>query len=137
MSIVDSLKKALGVQQAPETQHQAPARQADPEREEIKVPEVAVPDLMAELQAGGAERPFLLDIREPYERRQGHIEDDAFIPMNSLPARLGEVPRDANLVVYCAHGNRSYSVTGWLQQQGFRARASRAASRRGRPAEAR
>jgi rhodanese-related sulfurtransferase len=125
MSIVDSLKKALGMQPTPEPPTQPPARQPDPEPDEITVPEVTVSELIAELQRDGETRPFLLDIREPYERRQAHIEDEAYIPMNSLPARLGELPRDGDIVVYCAHGNRSYAVSGWLIQQGFRARSLR------------
>jgi rhodanese-related sulfurtransferase len=121
MSIVDSLKKALGIQPEAGTQTQPPVSQRGPEPEEIKVQEITAADLLADLRGDDAARPFLLDIREPYERNQGHIADDAFIPMNSLPARLGELPRDREIVVYCAHGNRSYSVTGWLAQQGFHA----------------
>jgi rhodanese-related sulfurtransferase len=92
-----------------------------PEPGEIQVPEVTVPEVLAELRNGRP--PFLLDIREVTERQQGHIADNLHIPMNSLPYRLNELDRAADIVVYCAHGNRSYSVTGWLRRQGFRARS--------------
>ncbi len=126
MGLFDALKRALGVSQ---TEPVAPVKAVRVEssrpqpREEVAVPEVTAGELLAELKAEGARTPFLLDIREPYERRQGYIPDNLHIPMNSIPARLTELPREADIVVYCAHGNRSYSVTGWLIQQGYSARS--------------
>jgi rhodanese-related sulfurtransferase len=59
----------------------------------------------------------LLDIREPYETARGIAEGAVLIPMNSIPGRLDEVPRE-RLVVYCAAGARSYGVSDWLRQNG-------------------
>ncbi|OQA41932.1 MAG: Thiosulfate sulfurtransferase GlpE [Chloroflexi bacterium ADurb.Bin325] len=116
MGLFDALRRALGAGQA------AQAGAARPrEMKEVVVAEVTAGELLAEL--GAARTPFLLDIREPFERRQGYILDHLHIPMNSIPARLAELPRDADIVVYCAHGNRSYSVAGWLVQQGYAARS--------------
>ena len=126
MGLFDAIKRALGVSQ---TEPAAPVKAVRAEtarqqpHEEVAVPEVTVGELLAELKAEAARTPFLLDIREPYERRQGYIPDNLHIPMNSIPARLAELPGDADIVVYCAHGNRSYSVTGWLIQQGYSARS--------------
>lgn len=39
--------------------------------------------------------------------------------------RLNDLCRDADIVVYCAHGNRSYGVAGYLIENGFRARSLR------------
>lgn len=94
-----------------------------PEPEEIRVPEVTAVELMAELRNGNGHKPFLLDCREYFERRQGHIPDNLHIPMNHIPYRLAELDQTADIVVYCAHGNRSYGVAGWLIQQGFTARS--------------
>lgn len=123
MALLDSIKKMLGVNPAEEPQVRAVPARREPEPEVVAVPEVTAGDLRAELKAERTPAPFLLDIREPYERRQGHIPDNLHIPMNSLPARLTELPRAADIVVYCAHGNRSYNVTGWLLQQGYAARS--------------
>ncbi len=60
-----------------------------------------------------------LDIREPGEVRGGVVANCQWIPMNSVPDRLDEVPRDKTLVVYCAAGARSYGVTHWLREQGL------------------
>mgnify|MGYP001458599456 CR=1 FL=1 len=125
MGLLDSLKKALGREPgAPSVAPQgasAPRRVAEPE-EEPRVPEVTAQELMAEMAAPDGNR-LLLDCREGYERSQAYIPDSLHIPMNSIPMRLNELDREKDIVVYCAHGNRSYGVAGWLNQQGFTARS--------------
>ncbi len=61
----------------------------------------------------------LIDIREPYELRQGHAVGAWLLPMNSVPRRLEELPRGQTLAIYCAAGVRSYGVSHWLREQGF------------------
>jgi rhodanese-related sulfurtransferase len=62
----------------------------------------------------------LLDIRERFELVHGVAKGALLIPMNSVPQHLDQLPaKDAKLVVYCAHGVRSYGVTGWLRDQGW------------------
>ena len=61
----------------------------------------------------------LVDIREPHELRQGHAVGAWLLPMNSVPRRLEELPKDQTLVLYCAAGVRSYGVSHWLREQGF------------------
>ncbi len=124
MGLLDALRKAFNNPPGASSDHAPSARRA-PEPEEVRVPEVNAADLMAELRNGNGHKPFLLDCREPFERRQGYIPDNLHIPMNTIPARLAELDRSADIVVYCAHGNRSYSVAGWLNQQGFTARSLR------------
>jgi rhodanese-related sulfurtransferase len=64
--------------------------------------------------------PFLLDVREVNELRfDGTIDGATHIPMNELPARIDELPADAEIIVYCAHGSRSVAVAEWLTRQGF------------------
>jgi rhodanese-related sulfurtransferase len=61
----------------------------------------------------------LLDVREPFEYAEGVIPGAVFIPMNDIPYRMGELDRDAEIVVYCAHGVRSWQVAAYLMQNGF------------------
>ena len=68
---------------------------------------------------------MLLDCRENYERRQGYIPGSVHIVMREIPYRLAELDRAADIVVVCAHGNRSYGVAGYLIENGFRARSLR------------
>ena len=63
--------------------------------------------------------PVLLDVRQPPEiAAEGAIEGALLIPMNELPARLGELPAGREVVAVCARGQRSYNVANWLRQQG-------------------
>ena len=72
----------------------------------------------ARLRNGGPPL-LLLDVREPEERRVAHIEPSLFIPMDQVPYRLDEIPRDRAVVVYCHSGARSAMVAGFLEAQGF------------------
>ena len=94
---------------------------ADPEPE-IDVPDMQVTALLA--LGDDAVRPVILDVRERYEWEQVRIPDDGpftvlHIPMNSVPARLAELPADRPIGVLCAHGNRSYGVAHYLIEQGY------------------
>ena len=79
--------------------------------------EIGVEELKSALDAG---RPVsLLDVREPWEYQLARIEGSKLVPMNTIPARLGELDRDVHTVVVCHHGGRSLSVAHWLRRQGF------------------
>ncbi|MGA2210115.1 MAG: rhodanese-like domain-containing protein [Acidimicrobiales bacterium] len=61
----------------------------------------------------------LLDVREPDEWEAGHAPGAVFIPMNSVTARLAELPSDRAIVVICRSGGRSGVVTEALAGLGF------------------
>ncbi len=65
---------------------------------------------------------FILDVREPSEYRTGHPEGAVNIPLNSLRPRMNELPRDREILVYCAVGQRAYYATRALRLHGFAAR---------------
>ena len=98
----------------------AAASPAPPSNPPPTIPEVSTADFMAEWQ--NENRPVLLDVRESYEWQQMHVPGSQHMPMNQLPAQLHKLDKTADIVVICASGNRSYSVTAFLQQNGFRAR---------------
>jgi rhodanese-related sulfurtransferase len=122
MSLLDTLKRTLSGSATP-TPVQTPTTQPAPEPEEIKVEEVAAADLMAERRNG--HQPMLLDCREDHEWRQVRIPGSLHIPMRQIPGRLADIDHAADVVVVCAHGNRSYSVAGYLIENGFAARSLR------------
>jgi NADPH-dependent 2,4-dienoyl-CoA reductase/sulfur reductase-like enzyme/rhodanese-related sulfurtransferase len=66
--------------------------------------------------------PFLLDVREPLEFNADHPEGAINIPLHSLRGRMDELPRDGDILVYCAVGHRAYYATRALRLNGFRAR---------------
>jgi rhodanese-related sulfurtransferase len=61
----------------------------------------------------------VLDVREVWETAICAFDDDLKIPMNQIPGRLAELPREGTLVIICHHGQRSLQVATWLRGQGF------------------
>ena len=62
---------------------------------------------------------FLLDVREPNEYQIGRIPGSTLIPLGEVPQRVGEIPRDKEIIVQCKMGGRSASAARFLRQQGF------------------
>ncbi len=82
----------------------------------------------------------LLDVRNPEEVAGGTIPGAVNIPLPQLRKRLGELPRDKELLAFCQVGMRGYLACRVLAQNGFRCRnltggyKTYAASLPGRPA---
>lgn len=98
--------------------------EADEDVKEANVPEMSAQEALSALQATTTTPMVLLDIREPFEWKQVHIATAGqcpvlHIPMNDLPNQLAQLPKDRQILVLCAHGNRSHGVTHWLRQQGY------------------
>jgi NADPH-dependent 2,4-dienoyl-CoA reductase/sulfur reductase-like enzyme/rhodanese-related sulfurtransferase len=68
---------------------------------------------------GGA---FLLDVRNPVELVLESVPGAVNIPLPQLRARLGELPRDREILVICRSAQRAYYATRILLQHGFKAR---------------
>jgi rhodanese-related sulfurtransferase len=65
------------------------------------------------------EKLRLIDVREPFEFQQAHIDGSELIPMRSVPQALPTLEaEDAPLIVFCHHGMRSLQVVSWLREQG-------------------
>lgn len=79
--------------------------------------EISVTDLKRKHDAG--EDLLLLDVREPDELAIASIPWATAIPMNEVPARLGELPADKPIAVLCLSGGRSGRVTEFLNANGF------------------
>jgi adenylyltransferase/sulfurtransferase len=67
----------------------------------------------------GPNPPQLIDVREMDEYAVCRIEGSRLIPMNTVPARLGEIPQDIPVLVQCHHGGRSMKVTQFLRAKGY------------------
>jgi len=65
---------------------------------------------------------FLLDVRNPPELAVEHVAGVVNIPLPELRARLGELPRDREILVICRSAQRAYYATRILLQNGFKAR---------------
>jgi len=65
---------------------------------------------------------FLLDVREPVELAVEQVPGALNIPLGQLRSRLGELPRDRDILIICRSGQRAYLATRILLQHGLRAR---------------
>jgi adenylyltransferase/sulfurtransferase len=65
--------------------------------------------------------PYLLDVREPWEWAVSNLSSRGarLIPLGELDERLGEVPEDRPVVVYCRTGARSLTAARQLVEAGF------------------
>lgn len=62
---------------------------------------------------------LLLDVRTPGEFMQNRIAGAHLIPIDQVTTRLGEIPQNRPVLVYCAVGSRSSQVAGYLSRQGY------------------
>ena len=81
--------------------------------------EITPTELAAELTSD--QRPFLLDVRNPYEVDIATIPGTSkVIPVDQLPERLGELDSALDMVIYCRSGARSGRAVELLKGAGFR-----------------
>jgi rhodanese-related sulfurtransferase len=77
--------------------------------------EVDVTTAAQQLAAGA----LLLDVREPYEVAVCAVAGSLHLPMRQIPASLGQLPKDCQILVLCHAGIRSLSVTQFLRANGY------------------
>lgn len=86
-------------------------------------PQMTVEQLKAMMDAGQLQRgeAIVLDVREPHELAISALPGPGVVhmPMQTVPARLAELPRDRPIAVLCRVGGRSAQVTAYLRRQGF------------------
>src|SRR5919197_2121623 len=73
---------------------------------------------------------FILDVRTPEEHKAWKIsydkyKDSSVIPIDDLSSSdaLNNIPKDKEIVTFCAHGNRSMSAAKILSQHGYNAKS--------------
>jgi rhodanese-related sulfurtransferase len=89
------------------------------------------PKQVREMQDRG-EPVTLLDCRDLQEVNLGRIPNAAHISRGNLETKIEAViPRDANLVIYCASGNRSALAAVTLEEMGYENVASMSGGFRG------
>lgn len=117
------IRRALRSERPPPPEPDAPSapRAAPPSPPEVEEDPPALEveaDQLSQRLRGGEAATFL-DIREVHEMNQGHVQGAILLPMNQVPRHLELLPRDQLLIVYCAHGVRSFDVSAWLREQGY------------------
>lgn len=64
-------------------------------------------------------KPFILDVREPNEYKEGFIAGAVNIPIRDLPAKIASLPKDKPILVYCGIGHRGAMAVVFLRGQGY------------------
>ncbi len=63
---------------------------------------------------------LIIDVREPYEYKAGHIPGAILIPVRELESHLDELDKEMEIFLVCRSGNRSRTAATLLAQNGFR-----------------
>ncbi|MFH1029472.1 MAG: rhodanese-like domain-containing protein [Pseudomonadota bacterium] len=85
-------------------------------RADMKIDSKKLITLLAEKKA------VLVDIRFPEETKAWKMGFGLFIPLNELPRRYKELPRDKIIVTACPHKDRSSIAMAYLRTKGLNAR---------------
>jgi rhodanese-related sulfurtransferase len=67
-------------------------------------------------------KPLIVDVRQPYEYLRGHIQGAKLIPLGELPAKMGTLPRNREIICVCQSGSRSISAARHLLSAGYTVR---------------
>ena len=65
------------------------------------------------------QQTILLDVREESERMAFSVPGSVGIPLGQLRARLGELDKNKEIIVFCAIGVRAYNAARILMSHGF------------------
>jgi len=74
--------------------------------------------LLERQQKDGA-ATYVLDVRSPEEYASGHVPGAVNIPYDQIAARMAEVPKDKDVVLYCKSGRRAGIAAEVLAGQGY------------------
>jgi adenylyltransferase/sulfurtransferase len=103
---------------APPAEQAAQAEPAD--QAEPAAPSGPITPQQLETELQQTDRPFLLDVREPFEAEIATIPGTSTqIPLGELNTRMDELDPDAEIVVYCRSGSRSSQAVRMLRSAGF------------------
>lgn len=61
----------------------------------------------------------LIDVREKHEFKRGHIAGAVNISLSQLKQRLGQIPKDKPVYLYCQSGMRSKQAAKILSKNGY------------------
>lgn len=86
------------------------------ERNEMKI---KIPDMLNMIEEGKA---VLVDIRTHKEHQAWSVGFAKHIPLNELPKRIGELPKDKLIITACPHNDRANIARLYLKLKGYNAR---------------
>jgi rhodanese-related sulfurtransferase len=106
-----------------------PAGAGDPATPAPAAPTAAAPtaapmapmtqEQLLEHQAKHPGHLVVLDVRTPEEFAAGHVPGAKNVPYDLVAARLAEIPRDKDVVLYCKSGRRAGLAADVLTAKGY------------------
>ena len=80
---------------------------------------IAIPDL--EKKLSGKSKPIVIDVRKPAEiEESGAVPGALHIPIERVPERIAELPKDKELAFYCGGGGRASRAAQAAWDAGYR-----------------
>lgn len=80
---------------------------------------IGIPAEAVQRKIQNGEDFVFLDVRTPNEYEQVHLPKSTLIPLGALRRRLSEIPRDKEVITYCAISLRGYEASLILRAAGF------------------
>ncbi|HET7705637.1 MAG TPA: rhodanese-like domain-containing protein [Thermoanaerobaculia bacterium] len=78
---------------------------------------ITAPALHARLQS--KEKPIIVDVREPSEFQEGHIQGAKLAPLGSVEQGVEGIAKDREIVLVCRSGRRSGKAQELLTARGY------------------
>jgi rhodanese-related sulfurtransferase len=69
---------------------------------------------------GEQEDVRLIDVREKWEYETAKIDNSELMPLSEFQNHIPKLKPEDNLIIVCHHGNRSFTVSSFLVQNGFK-----------------
>lgn len=88
--------------------------------EAIHVATIEANTLWNAITNGQAERPLVIDVREPREFKQGHIPDSHSVPLAAILADKPDLPIEQQIILVCRSGRRSRRAAFALNRNGYK-----------------
>lgn len=85
----------------------------------VSVTAVAPRILWQQLHDSAATRPYIVDVREPREYRQGHIAEAESMPLDKLMSDDVRFPNDRQIIFVCRSGRRSRRAAAVMRSEGI------------------
>ena len=67
----------------------------------------------------GKNPPYIIDVREPVEYEEFHIDGAVNIPLGQIEAAASTLPKDRTILVYCRSGRRSKMAQKMIEDAGI------------------
>lgn len=82
-----------------------------------KPPTITAQALHARLNS--KDKPLVVDVREPFEFQEGHIQGAQLAPLGSVEQGVAGIARDREIVLVCRSGRRSGKAQELLAARGY------------------